>query len=183
MQSKKSSRICFPCAAVIVRFGVLLIMSEEFNSPQLPASGLLTGLDETDRLALSTYGDFIPVHAGQLLIEEGNQQDALYFVISGTLHVHTDKDGKRTLITRIGPGESIGEINLFDPGTASASVTAQSFSQVWKATRRDFEAFVQAYPEVGEHILVALVGELSRRIRFLNGKLIAMEVSYQELWS
>ena len=57
-------------------------MSEEFNSPQLPASGLLTGLDETDRLALSTYGDFIPVHAGQLLIEEGNQQDALYFVIS-----------------------------------------------------------------------------------------------------
>ena len=79
--------------------------------------------------------------------------------------------------------ESIGEINLFDPGTASASVTAQSFSQVWKATRRDFEAFVQAYPEVGEHILVALVGELSRRIRFLNGKLIAMEVSYQELWS
>jgi len=183
MQSKKSSRFCFPCAAVIVSFIVIFIMSEEFNSPQLPASGLLTGLDETDRLALSTYGDFVPVHAGQLLIEEGNQQDALYFVISGTLHVHTDKDGKRSLIARIGAGESIGEINLFDPGTASASVTAQTFSQVWKATRHDFEAFVQAYPEVGEHILVALVGELSRRIRFLNGKLIAMEVSYQELWS
>ncbi|MDG1356959.1 MAG: cyclic nucleotide-binding domain-containing protein, partial [Akkermansiaceae bacterium] len=161
---------------------LIIIMSEEFNSPLLPASGLLKGVSEDDRIALSSYGEFIPVHEGQLLIEEGKQQDALYLVISGLLHVHTDKDNKHTLIARIGTGESIGEINLFDPGTASASVTSQAFSQVWKATRRDFEAFVQTYPEVGEHILVALVGELSRRIRFLNGKLIAMEVSYQELW-
>ena len=113
---------------------------------------------------------------------DGAEVEALRSASAALTALDTDKDGKRTLITRIGPGESIGEINLFDPGTASASVTAQSFSQVWKATRRDFEAFVQAYPEVGEHILVALVGELSRRIRFLNGKLIAMEVSYQELW-
>lgn len=158
-------------------------MSEEFNSPLLPASGILTGVSEDDRIALSSYGKFMPVREGQLLIEEGKQQDALYFLISGLLHVHTDKDNKHTLIARIEPGESIGEINLFDPATASASVTSQSFSQVWRATRRDFEAFIQAYPMVGEHILVALVGELSKRIRFLNGKLIAMEVSYQELWS
>ncbi len=157
-------------------------MSEEFNSPLLPASGLLKGVAENDRIALSSYGEFIPVHEGQLLIGEGHEQDALYLVISGLLHVHTDKDDKHTLIARIGPGESIGEINLFDPGVASASVTSQSFSQVWKATRRDFEAFVQTYPAVGEHILVALVGELSKRIRFLNDKLIAMEVSYRELW-
>ncbi|MBT7959596.1 MAG: cyclic nucleotide-binding domain-containing protein [Akkermansiaceae bacterium] len=159
-------------------------MSNEFNSPQLPAMGLIAGLEEDDRLFLSGYGDFLPVQEGQVLIEEGNEQKALYFVISGVLHVHTDKEDKRTLIARVQQGESLGEINIFDPGTASASVTAQSFSQVWKATREDLEAFIEAYPEAGIKLLIALVAELSRRIRHVNDKLVAVEVehSYQNFW-
>ena len=158
-------------------------MSDDIPTAQLPATGLLAGLSSKDRDLLSCYGQFLPIEEGHCLIEEGNDQDSLYIVISGILHVHTDKDDKHTLIARIGPGESIGEINLFDPGVASASVTAQSLTKIWKATRRDFETFVQAYPDVGEHLLVALVTELSKRIRHLNGKLLAMEAFYQNLWS
>lgn len=159
-------------------------MSQEFNSPQLPATGLVAGLEEEDRLLLSSYGDFLPVQEDQVLIEEGQNQDALYFVISGVLHVHTDKDNKRTLIARVQAGESLGEINIFDPGTASASVTAKSFSQVWKATREDIEAFMQAYPEPGNRLLTALVAEMSRRIRHMNDKLVAVEAeaAYQNFW-
>ncbi|MCP5538141.1 MAG: cyclic nucleotide-binding domain-containing protein [Akkermansiaceae bacterium] len=159
-------------------------MSQEFNSPHLPATGLVAGLEEEDRLLLSGYGDFLPVQEGQLLIEEGQDQDALYFVISGVLHVHTDKDNKRTLIARVQAGESLGEINIFDPGTASASVTAKSFSQVWKATREDIEAFMTAYPEPGNRLLSALVAEMSRRIRHMNDKLVAVEAeaAYQNFW-
>jgi CRP/FNR family cyclic AMP-dependent transcriptional regulator len=159
-------------------------MSQEFNSPQLPAMGLVVGLEEDDRMLLSGYGEFLPVQENQLLIKEGQQQDSLYFVISGILHVHTDHDGKRTLIARVEPGESIGEINIFDPGTASASVTAQAFSQIWKARREDFEAFMEAYPEAGNRLLTALITELSRRIRHMNQKLVTMEMeaSYQNFW-
>jgi CRP/FNR family cyclic AMP-dependent transcriptional regulator len=159
-------------------------MSQEFNSPQLPAMGLVADLEEDDRLFLSGYGEFLPVHESQTLIEEGQDQDSLYFVISGILHVHTDRDDKRTLIARIQEGESIGEINIFDPGKASASVTAKSFSQVWKATRDDFEAFVQAYPEAGNRLLTALITELSKRIRHVNEKLVNMETGaiYQSFW-
>lgn len=158
-------------------------MTEEFSTPQLPATGLLQGLSSEDRGFLSGYGEFLPVHAGQRLIEEGDDQDALYFVISGILHVHTDKGNKHTLIARIGPGESIGEVNIFDPDKASASVTAQTFTQIWKANRHDLEAFVQAYPEVGGLLLAALASELSKRIRYLNGKLLNMEAFYKNLWS
>lgn len=149
-------------------------MSPEFNSPQLPAMGLIASLEEDDRLLLSGYGDFLPVHENQVLIEEGQDQDALYFVISGMLDVYTQRDDERTAIASIEPGESIGEINIFDPGKASASVAAKSFSQVWKATRDDFEAFIKAYPEAGNRLLVALISELSRRIRHTNKRIIAM---------
>jgi len=159
-------------------------MSQEFNSPHLPAMGLVAGLEEEDRLLLSGYGDFLPVQEDQMLIEEGQTQNSLYFVISGILHVHTDKDNKRTLIARVQAGESLGEINIFDPGTASASVTSKSFTQVWKATREDIEAFMVAYPEPGNRLLTALVGEMSRRIRHMNDKLVAVEAeaAYQNFW-
>jgi len=135
-------------------------------------------------MLLSGYGDFLPVQEGQQLIEEGKNQDSLYLVISGVLHVHSDKDNKRTLIARVSAGESLGEINIFDPGQASASVTAQSFSQIWKANRADFDAFVEAYPEAGAKLLTALAAELSRRIRYMNKKLIAVEAeaAYQNFW-
>jgi CRP/FNR family cyclic AMP-dependent transcriptional regulator len=159
-------------------------MSQEFNSPQLPAMGLVARLEEEDRLLLSGYGNFLPVQEGQVLIEEGHNQDSLYFVISGVLHVHTDADNKRTLITRVAAGESLGEINIFDPGTASASVTAKSFTQIWKATREDIEAFMKAYPEAGNQLLTALIGEMSRRIRHMNEKLVVLkaEDAYQSFW-
>ncbi|BDS08315.1 hypothetical protein NT6N_33550 [Oceaniferula spumae] len=159
-------------------------MSTEFNSPQIPAMGLVAGLEEDDRLLLSGYGEFLPVQEDQLLIQEGQEQDALYFVISGILHVHTDKDNKRTLIARVTPGESLGEINIFDPGTASASVTAKSFSQVWKATREDVEGFMTEYPEAGNLLLTAMVAEMSRRIRHMNDKLVSVEAeaAYQSFW-
>ncbi len=146
--------------------------------------GLVAGLDEEDRLLLSGYGDFLPVQQDQVLIEEGQTQDSLYFVISGVLHVHTDNDNKRTLIARVQAGESLGEINIFDPGTASASVTSKSFSQVWKATREDIEAFMVAYPQPGNLLLTALVREMSRRIRHMNDKLVAVEAeaAYQNFW-
>jgi len=146
--------------------------------------GLVATLEEDDRLLLSSYGEFLPVQEDQLLIEEGQDQDALYFVISGILHVHTDKDDKRTLIARVEPGESLGEINIFDPGTASASVTAKSFSQVWKATREDVEGFMNEYPDAGNQLLTAMVAEMSRRIRHMNDKLVAVEAeaAYRSFW-
>lgn len=159
-------------------------MSTEFNSPQIPAMGLVANLEEDDRLLLSSYGEFLPVQEDQLLIEEGQEQDALYLVISGILHVHTDDGEKRTLMARVEPGESLGEINMFDPGTASASVTAKTFSQVWKATREDVEAFMHEYPDAGNQLLTAMVAEMSRRIRHMNEKLAAIEAeaAYRSFW-
>ena len=151
--------------------------TQEFNKPELPALGIVAGLDPDDRRLLSDYGEFLPLQAGSDLIREGQEQNTLYFVISGILHVHTSKDQKRTLIARISPGEMIGEVNLFDPGVASANVTAQEFSQIWAATREDINAFQQAYPEAAGRLLIGMISEMSKRIRHMNQKLASAELS------
>jgi len=159
-------------------------MSTDFSRPELPAKGIVAEMADEDRSLLSNYGEFLPIAAGQTVIHEGRDQDSLFFIISGVLHVHTDAPNRRTLIARIEAGETIGEVNLFDPGTASASVTAQEFAQVWRANREDVDAFVSAYPEAGARLLAGLVTLMSRRIRRMNERLAAKEIEadFHEFW-
>ena len=160
-------------------------MSESFDRPEIPATGIMSGLDVEDRRLLGDYGEFLPVHPDQILIEEGKEQDSLYFVISGVLHVHTDTKEKRTLVARVTAGETLGEVNLFDPSTASASVTAKAFSQVWKANRADLEQFKSSYPAAAADILGGILSEMSQRLRRMNEKLSnsEAEAAFHSFWS
>jgi len=150
-------------------------MSFNMNRPEIPSLGIVAGLSNEDRELLGNYGEFLPVHAGQTIIFEGKPQDSLFFVISGVLHVHTEVDGRTVLITRIEAGETSGEINLFDPAKASASVTAKEFTQVWRADRADIEAFVAAYPVPGTILQHGIIQVMSRRIRHMNERLANQE--------
>jgi len=151
-------------------------MPHDFDRPEIPALGIVAALDDGDRRLLSNYGEFLPVQPGQLLIEEGKPQDSLFVVISGLLHVTTDVGDKTRFVARIEAGESLGEVNIFDPGVASASVVARSFSQVWCANRADIDAFVTAYPQAGNRLLCGLLACMSKRIRHMNEKLVTAEL-------
>ncbi len=148
----------------------------DFDRPELPALGIVSELEDDDRRLLSNYGDFLPVKEGDTLIVESADQDCLLFLISGLLHVVTDKDGSRVLLARVEPGESIGEVNLFDPAKASASVIARSFSQVWRARRSDLDDFLSAYPVAAGRLLIGLLSEMARRLRHMNQNLSASEL-------
>ncbi len=149
-------------------------MSADFNTPELPAKGIIEPLGDDDRLLLSSYGEFLPVQERQVLIEEGNQQNSLYFVISGTLHVSTTRSGRQVLLGRITSGEVIGEINIFHPSQASATVTAVEFAQVWRIDRQSLEDFMNVSPLPASHLLIGIASTLSRRLREMNEKVAAM---------
>ena len=140
-------------------------MSSDFSTPQLPAMGLVEPLGDEDRLILSSYGEFLPVQPGQTLIEQGKEQNSLFLVISGNLHVIGQQDGRDIFLARIGPGESIGEVNMFDPADASATVKAVEFSQVWRIDRHMLEEFMNESPLPAAHLLIGISTMLSRRLR------------------
>jgi CRP/FNR family transcriptional regulator, cyclic AMP receptor protein len=150
-------------------------MTPALSRPELPPISFLAELSEEDRRLLSGYGEFLPVGADQLLIREGTPQDSLYLVISGVLHITREKNGVRTLLWRASSGETIGEVNLFDPVAASADVTAQEFSQIWKASRSDLELFLGSYPVAGAQLMVAISGLLSRRLRAMNARFATLQ--------
>lgn len=125
------------------------------------------------RLELSRYGDFFAVGPGETLIEENEAQDSLYFLIEGGLQaVHGTEDGA-TPVGVIRKHEWFGEINIFDPSTASARVVARVQSKVWRISRSMLEGFINENPVLGCQLLLDVAQVLARRTRKVLGTLNA----------
>lgn len=154
-------------------------MNDELTRPELPPLGIIKEMDEDDRRLLSNYGEFLPAHAGQTVIEMNEEQPYLYLVISGYLNVSIEVEGRMKVVARVEKGETLGEVNVFDPAKASARVAAQEFTQIWRADKADIDQFVAAYPASGAKLLSGVITVMSRRIRQMNLKLAdneAMEI-------
>lgn len=145
-------------------------MSTDLNQPELPAIGFVAEISDEDRRLLSGYGEFLPVQDDQVLIEEGHDQNCLYFIISGRLHVTTEDEGRRTLLGRLGPGDLVGEVNMFDPQKASATVTGMEFCQVWRMDRAALDDFTKDNPTAAAQLLIHISTQLSKRLRETNEK-------------
>jgi CRP/FNR family cyclic AMP-dependent transcriptional regulator len=142
----------------------------ELTNPELPAIGFAAELSDDERRALSCFGDFLPGHPDVPLIKEGTDQSSLFFVISGKLHAQTEADGRRILLGRLQAGDIIGEVNIFDPGTASATVTPVEFSQLWRLDRTMFDDLVGQEPLIAVKLLTSIATQLSKRLRDTNDK-------------
>jgi CRP/FNR family cyclic AMP-dependent transcriptional regulator len=146
-------------------------MSDTLSKPTLPTFSWIGHLKEDDRDLLSSYGEFFPGHPGNVIIEEGAMQTEVFVVISGKLEVRAkQEDGTEVLLAQVGPGETLGEISLFNPGPAAATVTATEFSQLWRIADDDLMDFMKENPGAGNVLLRTLASILAQRLRQMNPK-------------
>ena len=150
-------------------------MSETLSKPTLPTFSWIGHLKEDDRDLLSSYGQFFPGHPGNVIIEEGAQQTEVFVVISGKLEVRAkQEDGSEIVLAQVGPGETLGEISLFVPGPAAATVSAVEFSQLWRIADDDLIHFMEENPGAGNILLRTLASILAQRLRQMNPKVFGL---------
>jgi CRP/FNR family transcriptional regulator, cyclic AMP receptor protein len=147
-------------------------MSEELTSPHLPAVGLVAQLSKEDRDTLSSYGEFHRADHGEILIRQSESHGKLFFILTGLLHAVRHEDERDVLLGTIQQGEWVGEVDLFDPGSAVCSVMVIEPAQYWVATRSDMEDFINNYPQAGIQIVVGVATTLSKRLRVVTRKLM-----------
>ena len=157
------------------------------STPQseLPALGFLADVSSEHRSFLACFGRFLRLNNGDTLITEGERQESLYVILSGTLHILASADERNVLLASLKEGDSIGEINLFDPATASATAVARSPSLVWALSRQELDAFQESDPAAAVSVLRGLLCQVSKRIRSMNEKLANAEQksSMHNFWS
>lgn len=144
-------------------------MTDPLSKPTLPVFSWIGHLKEDDRELLSSYGEFFPAYPGNTVIQEGSTQTEVVVVISGQLEVRAGQaDGSEATLAVVGPGETLGEISLFNPGPATATVVALEFSQLWRIADEDLIHFMEENPGAGNILLRTLASILAQRLRTLD---------------
>lgn len=124
---------------------------------------------------LSAFGELLQARefkAGDRILEEGAAPDSFYIVCDGVVHVRRRASTREMLMSRIGAGGFFGEINLFDPGVATASIIAMKRVQVAVVGYNEFRQFMEARPRAGYQIASGLMRELAQRLRSTSARLV-----------
>jgi hypothetical protein len=122
---------------------------------ELPPVGFLAEVPADHRAFLTGFGRFDRPVKGLPFIHEGSPQESISLVLEGTLHVMTALDHQPLLLAELGPGEVIGEVNLFDPAAASATVIARSDCLIWSLTRAELSGLIESDLQAGHSVMWA----------------------------
>lgn len=126
-------------------------------TPPLPASpDPLGGLSDSLRL-LAQRGQARKYRKHTMLIQEGDQGDTLYIILSGRLRAFSVGDNDREITYGVyGPGEFQGEMSL-DGGPRSASVETLETSVCVLITRQTLTRHIAEYPEFAFELLAKVI--------------------------
>ena len=124
--------------------------------------------------SLAAHCAEVPVAAGRLVFAHGQAADAVYLVVEGTVTVFRDKVGRAMqLLARLGPGELLGELCLFDETTRTASARAATSCRLLRVAREPLLEVLRAEPQ-----LAVRIQNTAARRRSLNSA-AALELGQQ----
>jgi len=103
--------------------------------------------------------------AGTMFIHAGTSHGSLFIIQNGTAHVVLNHNGQEVVIAECGPGEIIGEISMLDGKGASASVIAETDTEVACIEQSAVARMTKADPDFGMRLYQSLAIVLARRLR------------------
>lgn len=142
----------------------------------LPRTGILAFMDDESREQLNGYGLLLPTSAGQVIIQEGEPQTSLYVVIDGVFKVTVHASGRDVALDTVDPGDCFGEVAIFQPGPASATVTSVQNGQLWYTSVENLQQFLLDWPYAGCAIILGINTILTRRLKRANDVIKANEI-------
>jgi CRP/FNR family cyclic AMP-dependent transcriptional regulator len=126
-----------------------------------PPADPLAPLTESLLRAIAETGVVRSFPKNTVLINEGDQGDSLYIVLTGRVKVFaSNAAGREVVIDFHGPGEYVGEMSL-DGAPRSASVITVEPTTCAVVARANFRDFILAHPDFALH----LIGKLIHRMR------------------
>jgi CRP/FNR family transcriptional regulator, cyclic AMP receptor protein len=133
---------------------------------------LLANFGANELQLLSTYGDSRAYEAGETLISEGEENEHLFLILRGQIEVLHDVDGIDKQVTILHGGDSLGEVSVFDPGPASATVRAMTAAEVYLISKSSLDELHAANPKVAYRLLSRITTCLSKRLRQMNDRVV-----------
>lgn len=130
---------------------------EASHLERLRVNDLLIGLDDKDFAKFAKRCEFVPFAKGDILIEEGANQDCTFLIVEGKVRVAQGDESDVDIVFReIGEGGWFGEIAALDKGRRTASVHAMTDGVVVVMARAVFINLILEYRQIAVRVLESL---------------------------
>jgi len=146
----------------------------------LCSAPLLDGLDPQEVAALLPAFRFATVDVDQELLTQGESGAAQMFVVlAGRFAVTRRHRGGRAVSAVLGPGDSVGELGVFDPGRDTGTVRALTAARVAVLCGQDLLEWATTRP----HAAARLLHLLARRLRRSDATTIDLDLLGLRHWA
>jgi CRP-like cAMP-binding protein len=138
------------------------------SSLSLQPLGILAGLSERSLTDLAGYGRCHRMPAETQIMREGEMQDRFYIVVSGEVAISARIGGKDVPLNVATSGDCIGELNLLEPGPATATVKVVKDATLWSMDAEQLRTYIYEHTGGAGALLMGMAHTLSKRIRQAN---------------
>lgn len=149
-------------------------MTEINRTP--PSSGIPAAPDErrfpvlspSQAARMASYGRLRAMVQGEVLVEVGMRPAPFFLVMSGTLEIVRASGADEALITRLGPGQFSGEVNVLAGRPSLVRARVAEPGEAIELNRDQLLALVQTESELSEIVMRAFI---VRRVALISGGL------------
>lgn len=109
---------------------------------------------------------------GDVLFRQGDPGTSLIVVLEGQLVCTIKTDAGEEEVSRIGPGEVVGELAFLDSEPRSASVSSPAGATVLEFSRESLEVLKRDAPNAAAVVIRNVLADLTRRLRDIGERMI-----------
>lgn len=127
--------------------------------------------DELDTIV--PFMSYMQIGAGELLFNEGEEGNYVFFVAKGILDVYKrSASGGDVVIASLSKGHSVGEMSIIDAFPRSATVKSRVDSMLLIITGTGFNRILNTHASIGIKILKGITRLLSKGLRKTSTRLV-----------
>lgn len=127
---------------------------------------LLADVGDAALVRLLSEANWFGLPGGTLLARDGENNHALFLVVTGSLGVFVEDDnGNRRLVAHIPAGETVGEMSLISGEPHSAQLVAMRDTELLRVHPEAFDALITRHPRVMLNLMRILVRRLHNTTR------------------
>ena len=133
---------------------------------RLRAFPLLADVGDAALKRLLAEANWFGIPGGTLLKRDGENDHALFLVVTGCLGVFVDEGhGPKRLVANIPAGETVGEMSLISGEAHSAQLVALRDTELLRVSPEAFESLITRHPRIMFNLMRLVIRRLSDTTR------------------
>ena len=107
---------------------------------------------------------------GEVIFDEGEEGQALYIIIEGTVDIQRQNGGDEDLLAELQAGAFFGDMALLDKAPRAAQARAASACVLAVLFREDFLALMDTHARIASKVALQMARQMGARVRLQVGE-------------